>query len=51
MRVIILTRSDKHYNPTVGGYCIAGIDYDHRNRWVRLLGRLDHMKITNTEAV
>ena len=51
MRVIVLTRSDKHYTEEEGGYCIAGLDYDDRTHWVRLLGQHYKMKITNAEAV
>ena len=51
MRVIVLTRSDKHYTEEEGGYCIAGLDYDDRTRWVRLLGQHYKMKIANAEAV
>ena len=51
MRVIILTRSDKYNNNREGGYCVAGLDADNPDRWVRLVGRHEHMKITNAEAV
>lgn len=51
MRIIVLTRSDKHFNETEGGYCVAGLNFDDRSQWIRLLGRHDHMKITNAEAL
>ncbi len=51
MRIIVLTRSDKHFNETEGGYCVAGLNHDNPGQWVRLLGRHDYMKITNAEAM
>lgn len=51
MRVIILTRSDKYNIGYEGGYCVAGLDADNPQRWIRLVGQHEHMKITNAEAV
>ena len=58
MRIVILTISDKHNdkydNSKVvkeGGYCIAGFEVGHPDSWIRLLGKHDHYKITNEEAV
>ncbi|MBR2805909.1 MAG: hypothetical protein IKE18_03915 [Oscillospiraceae bacterium] len=51
MQVIILTRSDKYNYGEDGGYCVAGIDPEVPDKWVRLCGPREHFKITNEEAV
>ena len=56
MRVIILTRSDKHrFNKdgtekAEGGFCVAGVLEDDPAKWVRLIGSHEYGKITYDEA-
>ena len=54
MRIIVLTKSDKHRfdrngeELPEGGFCVAGID-EETHEWVRLVGRRRHLKITYAE--
>lgn len=49
MRLLVLTRSDKHRGPD-GGYCVAGIDME-TSRWIRLIGPHFKFKIADVEAI
>ena len=49
MRVLVLTRSDKH-RAEDGGYCVAGIDLE-TSAWVRLIGPHYKFKIADAEAI
>ena len=51
MKLVILAVSDKHKEDVSGGYCVAGIQYDFPHKWVRLVGKHDSFKLTNSEAV
>ncbi len=59
-QLVILTISDKHndkYDRNIpdlmknGGYCIAGFEVGGNGEWIRLIGKHEHFKITNEEAV